>query len=206
MRSSKAHFRSTKLCAAAGFGSRSLRLCVMYIQQNNLGLDRTFPSPNFVEPQTSNFGKNQVLLSGCHPCGSSSTGADQLLANSLVHREGFGWALPAWERGVHSPCGCSAITQHGRGRLDSTTVLYTLHWPQSTWCLHRVSARGSTPCCMQVRSCTASMCPMGKAFIFFFFFFPVFLAYFIDLEINLQTLSRSQLFLLRCGAYRSSIR
>lgn len=99
VRSSKAHFRSTKLCAAAGFGSRSLRLCVMYIQQNNLGLDRTFPSPNFVEPQTSNFGKNQVLLSGCHPCGLSSTGADQLLANSLVHREGFGWALPAWERG-----------------------------------------------------------------------------------------------------------
>lgn len=171
MRSSKAHFRNIKLCAAAGIGSHSLRLCVMYIQQNNLGLDRIFPSPNFVEPQTFSFWKNQIFLSGCHPCGSSSTGADQLLANSLVHPEGFGWALPEWERGVHSPWGCSAITQHGRGRLDRTTVLYTLHWPQCTWCLRRVSARGSTPCCMQVRSCTASMCPMGKAFIFFFFFF-----------------------------------
>lgn len=89
VRSSKALWRGPELCAAAGFGSRSLRLCVMYIPQNILGLDRTFPSPNFVEPQTFNFGKNQVLLSGCHPCGSSSTGADQLLANSLVHHEGL---------------------------------------------------------------------------------------------------------------------
>lgn len=72
VRSSKAHFRSSKLCAASGFGSCSLRLRVTRIQQNSLGLDRAFPSPDFVEPQTVDFWENQASLSGCHPCGSSS--------------------------------------------------------------------------------------------------------------------------------------
>lgn len=33
---------------------------------------------------------------------------------------------------VPVPGGCCYITQHGRGRMDRTTVLYTLHWPLST--------------------------------------------------------------------------
>lgn len=42
LRGFEAHFRSSKLCAATGLGSCLLRLCVVYIQQNNLGLDRIF--------------------------------------------------------------------------------------------------------------------------------------------------------------------
>lgn len=75
-----------------------------------MGLHRTSPSPNFVELQTINFWKNRALLSGCHPCCLSAAGAAQLPAEPLVHRGDAGWASPEWERGVHSPWGCSAIS------------------------------------------------------------------------------------------------
>lgn len=190
-RSLGAPFRSSKLCTATGFGSCSLSL----VSTEQFGTDRTFPSPDFVELQTVNGWKSQALLSGRHPCGSS---ADQLPANPLVPHEGVGWALPEWERGVHSPWGCCALARHGRGWMDRSTVSYTLHWPQ-----HERRPRSAPAACGAGAALPA--CAHGQSSHFLLLFgFPIFPAHFTGLKFNLQTLSHAQLSLQKCGAYRPS--
>lgn len=131
--------------------------------------------------------------------------ADQLQADAGMHCKDFAMGLSRAGKGcAQSRWPVAALRSPSMGADVWTGPLYYTRCTglnANGVCQHHVSNRGSTPCCMQVRSCTSSMCPMGKAFSFFFFP-PLFLAHFTDLEFNLQTLSRSQLFLLRCGAYR----
>lgn len=137
----RSHSRSNELCAVAGFGCHPLGLCVTSVQRNNnSGLDGTFPSSNFAELRIINFWKNQASLSGCHPWAPSATPVEAGCASAA----GKFWQIQDVANGpnlsgkgvctVPVAGGCSSVTQHGRGRMDRTTVLYTLHWPQRKWC------------------------------------------------------------------------
>lgn len=170
----EARFSSSRLYAATGFDSHWLRLCVMYIQQNNLGLDRTFPSPNCVELQTVNFWKNQVLLSGCHLCSSSSAGVHQLLANSLVHHEDFGWALPEWEGDCTVPVAALPSPSMGGDRWTGP-LYYTLCTGLNTSgvCAASASAAQLLAACKSGAALPACV-PWAKLSCSSFFFFPCF--------------------------------
>lgn len=158
------------------FGSCSLRLCVAYMQRNNhLGLDGTCHSSDFIGSWTS-FG----IIESCSPaaipelclCLQWKQDVDQLRQVVVCIMRTLQWALPEWERDVHSPYGQWLLFCHpaweGMYGQDHCIIHTALASMQAVF----VSNRGSTPCCMQVRSCTSSMCPTGKAFIFSFFFFP----------------------------------
>lgn len=141
------------------------------------------------------------MLSGCQPCGSWCGSA---AGTFPVQQEDFGWALPEWERGVHIPvlpCPAregwvdgwivhciihSALASPQVQSVSVSTAQLLLHAGQELHCQH-VSRGQSSPFLLS-----------------FFLFFPVFLAHFTGLEFDLQTLSRSQVFLLKRGAYRSS--
>jgi len=125
-------------------------------------------------------------------CGSAAgTPGVWIREDSACVAQGCGWEE---QRGMHSPCGCPA------GYRQVCCIIHAA--PARCQHGHLASNCSSTPCCMQARSCAPSMCPMGKAFLFFFFF----LARLTDLGFNLQPLPDSQLLLLKRGAYKSSMR
>lgn len=125
-----------------------------------------------------------AVKTGCgSAAGMPAYTSSQLCGRGLQVRGAEGYAQPCGCPAGHGQVCCiiySAPAQRQRGHLDSDC--------------------SSTPCCMQARSCAPSMCPMGKAFFFFF------LARLTDLPFNLQPLPDSQLLLLKRGAWRSSMR
>lgn len=81
-----------------------------------------------------------------------------------------------------------------------TGALYhTLHWPP-----HERRPRSAPAACGAGAALPA--CAHGQnSHLLLLFAFPIFLAQFTDLEFGLQPLSRAQLSLQKCGAYRSSM-
>lgn len=142
------------------------------------------------------------MLSGCQPCGSWCGSA---AGTFPVQQEDFGWALPEWERGVHIPVlPCPARDGWMGGWMDCT-LYYTLCTGLTTSAVC-VSEHSSALAACRAGAALPACVPWAKLSFssFFFPFFPVFLAHFTGLEFDLQTLSRSQVFLLKRGAYRSS--
>lgn len=105
-----------------------VQLCVMSVQQSNLGWTGHSPHGILLNCSLLIVGRTESGSLAAAPA-SSAPGADQLLANPLVQPEEVGWAFPEWERGVHSPWGCSALSQH-RGDGWTERCICTLHWPQ----------------------------------------------------------------------------
>lgn len=145
----------------------------MYIPQNNLGLDRTFPSLNFVDCRL-------LILGRIESCSLAAIavvrGVDQLLAHSLcIRRILDGPSLSG--RGECTSLCCSGSAQHGRGWMDGLyTVLYTLHWPHHKCSLCPVSEHSSALAACRAGAALPACVPWAKLSFssFFFFFFSPF--------------------------------